>query len=209
MYIDYANVRYWRAKTHWKIDLKKLKYFLDSFDNIKSIKFYQGTLKNNQKSELEIKKIKNLKYDLITKDVKIMRHSIDVSRIRKDSVVVIEKFLRKNLIRKLDTEAIIFLNNKFAHMNKTGILYIEDRKCNFDVEIGRDMFLDFERNYIDTFVLWSGDCDFEEPIKHLLKSNKKVILFCTRGRVSSELNQLREKGLFIFDINKIKGFIQK
>ena len=40
MYIDYANVRPWATKLGWHIDAKRLKQFLDSFDNIKSIKFF-------------------------------------------------------------------------------------------------------------------------------------------------------------------------
>ncbi|MDD4358916.1 MAG: NYN domain-containing protein [Candidatus Pacebacteria bacterium] len=84
---------------------------------------------------------------------------------------------------------------------------MEDRKCNFDVEIGRDMLLDYERNNIDTFVLWSGDSDFYEPIKQLLEDKKKVILFATARKVSSELNELKKQGLFIYDIQNIRSFI--
>lgn len=36
---------------------------------------------------------------------------------------------------------------------------------------------------------------------------KKVILFATARVVSSELNELKSKGLFILDIKKIKDFI--
>ena len=39
VYIDYANVRPWSVKLKWNIDLKRLRIFLRSFDNIKSIKF--------------------------------------------------------------------------------------------------------------------------------------------------------------------------
>lgn len=36
-------------------------------------------------------------------------------------------------------ENIEYLNNIFRELNSAGVYYIEDRKCNFDVEIGRDM----------------------------------------------------------------------
>ena len=106
-----------------------------------------------------------------------------------------------------DVGTIEYLNNKFAELNRWGIYTIQDRKCNFDVEIGRDMLLDHERNGVDTFILWSGDSDFAEPIEQLLSSGKNVVLFATARKVSSELNKLQTKGLFIFDIQKIKNFI--
>ncbi|MFH2018925.1 MAG: NYN domain-containing protein, partial [bacterium] len=79
--------------------------------------------------------------------------------------------------------------------------------CNFDVEIGRDMLVDYERNHVDTFVLWSGDSDFADPVEQLLGDNKKVVLFATARKVSTELSNLREKGLVIFDIQKIRNFV--
>ena len=51
VYIDYANVRPWSVKLKWNIDLRRLKVFLRSFDNIKFIKFYDGTLEGDKESE--------------------------------------------------------------------------------------------------------------------------------------------------------------
>lgn len=207
MYIDYANVRPWSDKLGWHIDLKRLKQFLDSFDNIESLKFYIGTLVGDQKSEQVIEHIRNLKYDLRTKPVKIMQISIDATSIDVQSTALIKNFTQGSLIRLYDVGTIEYLNRKFAEMNARGIYFIEDRKCNFDVEIGRDMLLDFERYHADTYILWSGDSDFEDPLKQLIADGKKTRLFATARRVSTELNNLQEKGLFIFDIQKIKEFI--
>ncbi len=80
-------------------------------------------------------------------------------------------------------------------------------KCNFDVEIGVDMLLDCERNSGQTFILWSGDSDFADPVEKLMSAGKKVILFATARKVSTELSALTEKGLMIFDIQKIRNFI--
>ena len=111
------------------------------------------------------------------------------------------------MLKKLKVETIEFLNNKLKELNQQGILFVQDLKCNFDVEIGRDMLLDYEKNKIENFVLWSGDSDFADPINQLLEDDKKVVLFATVRRVASELNELQEKGLFIFDIQKIRNFI--
>lgn len=207
IYIDYANVRPWSNKLKWHIQITRLKQFLDSFDNIEYVKFYQGTLKGNQKSEKEIKKLEKNKFEVKTKPVKIIKLSIDATSVPLDSSALLNQFIRRALMRKYDIEVIEYLNNKFVEMNKHGAYFIEDRKCNFDVEIGVDMLLDCERNSVDTYVLWSGDSDFANPLRKLLENHKKVILFATAGRISRELNDLKELGLYIFDIADIKEFI--
>lgn len=40
-----------------------------------------------------------------------------------------------------------------------------------------------------------------------LDNGKRVFLFATTGRISYELNDLRQKGLEIYDIRKIRDFI--
>lgn len=207
MYIDYANVRPWANYLNWHIDLKRLDLFLSSFNNIGQIKIYAGTLTGDKNSERIINEINKTSYILKTKPVKIMKFSIDTSSIPPQSTSLLNQFIRASLIRKYDVATIEYLNNKFKELNNQGIYFLEDRKCNFDVEIGRDILFDHEKNNIDTFVLWSGDSDFSEPLAHLLEHNKKVILFATSTKVSTELNALREKGLLIFDIRKIKNFI--
>jgi len=207
MYIDYANVRPWANYLNWHIDLKRLSLFLNSFKNINQTKIYSGTLIGDEKSERIIKEINKAGYILKTKPVKIMRFSIDASSISPQSTNLLNQFIRTSLIRKYDIATIEYLNNKFRELNNQGTYFLEDRKCNFDVEIGRDILIDHEKNNINTFVLWSGDSDFSEPLAHLLEHGKKVILFATSKRISTELNALREKGLLIFDIRKIKNFI--
>ena len=207
IYIDYANVRPWSTKLQWHIDLKRLKQFLDSFDTIEAINFYNGYLDGDEQSEKEIKEVENRKYVVRTKPVKILNFPINASSIPKDSTALLDQFIRRALLRKYEVGTIEYLNERFRDMNKKGEYYIEDRKCNFDVEIGRDMLLDYNKNGVENFVLWSGDSDFADPISQLLKDNKKVAVFATSKRISAELGDLRNKGLFIFDIQKIRNFI--
>lgn len=207
IYIDYANVRPWAEKLGWHIDLRRLKQFFESFDNIGSVKFYTGTLLGDSKSEALVLEVNNLGYDLKTKPVKIMQFSVDATSIDPQSTALLKQFIKQSLLRKYDVATIEHLNKKFADMNVQGVYSIEDRKCNFDVEIGRDMLIDYERNHVDTFVLWSGDSDFADPIIQLINDGKNVRLFAIPRRVATELSVLREKGLFIFDIQKIKDFV--
>lgn len=207
IYIDYANVRPWSTKLEWHIDLKRLKQFLDSFDTIEAINFYNGYLAGNERSEKEKDEAENCKYILRTKPVKIINFSIDVSSILPDSTILLDQFVRRALLRKYEVGTIEYLNQRFSDMNRKGEYFIEDMKCNFDVEIGVDMLLDCERNSAETFILWSGDSDFADSIEKLMGAGKKVVLFATARKVSKELSALTAKGLMIFDIQKIRDFI--
>lgn len=207
IYIDFANVIPWQVKLGWHIDIKRLKQFLDSFDTVQEIKFYYGILEGDINSEQLIGMIKSNNYISISKPVKIMRLSIDVSSISKSSPEILKSFIRAPLLKKLDINTVEYLNERLKDLNKQDILYLEDKKCNFDVEIGRDMLQDYAKDNVDVFVLWSGDSDFADPIKQLLDDRKKVIIFATPRKVSRELNELRKFGLLIFDIQKIRNYI--
>lgn len=207
VYIDYANVRPWSEKLEWHIELKRLKQFLDSFDTIEAVNFYNGYLSGNERSEKEKKEAEDNKYFLRTKPVKILKLSINASSILPDSTVLLNQFVSRALLKKYEITTIEYLNERFKDMNKKGEYFIEDMKCNFDVEIGIDMLLDCERNSAETFVLWSGDSDFTDSIEKLMSAGKKVILFATAHKVSRELSSLVAKGLMVFDIQKIRDFI--
>lgn len=207
IYIDYANVRSWSKKLGWKINLQQLKEFLDSFDTIEAVNFYYGFLEGDQESERINKEAVNLKYVLRTKPVKIMKSSINVTSIPPDSTSLLDRFISRSLLRKYEIRTIEYLNDRFKDMNKRGEYFIEERKCNFDVEISTDMLLDCERNIAESYVLWSGDSDFADSVKKLILAKKKVFLFATSRRVSRELSWLGKNGLLIFDIQKIREFI--
>lgn len=207
IYIDFANVKCWQEKLGWHIHLKRLKQLIDSFDVVQDVRLYYGTLIGDIRSEDVIKEARVYKYSVVTKAVKIMKLNINISSIPSDSPEILKQFVHSSLLQKLNIETIKFLNSRLKELNQQGIMYLEDLKCNFDVEIGRDMLIDYAKNKADSFVLWSGDSDFANPIKQLLDDGRKVILFATARRVSAELNNLKNNGLFIFDIQKIKEFI--
>ncbi|MCD6134771.1 MAG: NYN domain-containing protein [Candidatus Omnitrophica bacterium] len=207
VYIDFANIIHWQDKLGWHIDLKRLQQFLHSFDTVGDIKFYNGYIPNDPKSNKVIEKARKRGYIVITKPVKFIKLSIDASSVSPHSTELIKQFVRNTLLRKLNVETIEYLNKRLKELNQQGIKVLEDRKCNFDVEIGVDMLLDFHISKLENYILWSGDSDFAGPIEQLLEKGKKVVLFATARRVATELNDLRSKGLLIFDIQKIRNFI--
>jgi len=204
VYIDWQNVIHWQEKLGWHFHLKRTKQFFDSFNAIKAVKIYTGTLGGNQESEKQIKELNDSGYAVSTKPVKLMRMSIDVSSIPKDSPAILKSFIKKSLLSKLDIETIEYLNNKLASFNKQGVLYIEEPKCNFDVEIGRDMQKDFESGGVQNYILWSTDSDFADPITQIRNDGKSAVIFAVSGKVAPELDAT---GVFVFDIRKIREFI--
>jgi len=204
VYIDFANVIHWSEKLKWHIDLKRLKQLLNSFDTIKYVHFYNGLLENNKNSENIINEAEKLGYLVTTKAVKKMKLSIDVSGIQKNSPSILQKFIKKSLLNKFSIETIEYLNNKLKELNNRGIRFIEHWKCNFDVELGRDLLIDLEHNKINNYILWSGDSDFADPVYQLIQNKKSVTIFSTARRITPELEAT---DVLIFEIWKIKDFI--
>jgi uncharacterized LabA/DUF88 family protein len=148
-------------------------------------------------------------YKVTTKPVKTMQLSIDVSSISEKSPDILSNFISDKLIEQFRIETIEYLNNELRLLNKAGKLSIEKRKCNFDVEIATDMRVECITGTAESFCLWSGDSDFADTVKKLLDEKKKVSVFGTARVIASELNELRPRGLQIFDVRKLRDFIEK
>lgn len=86
-------------------------------------------------------------------------------------------FLKKVLSFRLSTKP---LKEYSDHTSDT-----PHRKANFDVEIAVDATHKL-REY-QTFILFSGDCDFEYLLKFLRGQGKIVIVFSRTGHVAKEL----------------------
>ena len=78
------------------------------------------------------------------------------------------------------------------------------RKANFDVEIAVEAMKRIE--LFDTFILFSGDSDFDYLIKELKKQNKKIIVVSLRYHVARELVASSD---FYLDLRRIKKEIQR
>lgn len=86
-------------------------------------------------------------------------------------------FLRKVLKFKLVTKPLKEYSDHTPEM--------PHRKANFDVELAVDAT--FNLNKFDTFILFSGDCDFEYLLKFLRGQGKMVIVFSRTGHIAKEL----------------------
>jgi uncharacterized LabA/DUF88 family protein len=208
VYIDFGNVRGWNKRLGWQIDLKKLKSLFDSFGIIEA-RFYFGTYPGDLGSQRFMTFVHRTGYKVRTKPVKIMQISIDVTSVSAKSPDILNAFIKDTLLQQFRIETIENLNEELRMLNRAGKLYIEQPKCNFDVEIASDMRVAHLMNKATSFCLWSGDSDFADTVRELLNDKKQVSVFGTARVIASELNELRNRGLEIFDIKKLREFIEK
>lgn len=206
VYIDFANVR---KRFNWRIDFEKLKDLFDSFSAIQSVSFYFGTIEGDRGSEGFIRRIKKIGFHVITKPVKIIRIPINASSISSNSPDLLRQFVDHCLMEKLKLQAIEYMNQQIADLNKQSIFYLEHPKCNFDVEIGVDMKMDHRDGKCTGFCLWSADSDFASTVEQIMNDGGKVVVFSAGGKVSFELNALTENGLKIYDPKKLKLVIER
>jgi uncharacterized LabA/DUF88 family protein len=204
VYIDFANVNGSVRKLGWKVDLKKLKELLFSFGIIEA-RFYFGHYPGDQRSRGFITLAHKVGYIIRTKPRKVMHISIDVTSISKGSPDILSSFISDKLLKELRVEVVEYLNEELRVLNKAGKISIEEQKCNFDVEIGTDMRVEKRAK---SFCLWSGDSDFADTLNYLISEGMRISVFGTAKRIASELNELKSKGVTIYDLKKLREFIE-
>lgn len=120
-----------------------------------------------------------------------------------------------DLIEELDAE-LKKLNMSIDELQKQMSVRVMRRKCDFDVEIARDVFN--LSNDFENLILFSGDGDYAALVEDLtINKNKKVIVVFAPGHVGKEyeklLEQLEEKHLkyrlFLCSANRLKDDISE
>ena len=112
VYIDLSNIIHWQDRLGWHFHFHRVKQLFDSFDTVKAVRLYAGTLAGNKKSEDAIPEYQGYGYDVHTKPVKIMHFSIDMSSVAPNSPALLERFIRKTLLERLNLGTIEFLNQQ-------------------------------------------------------------------------------------------------
>ncbi len=93
------------------------------------------------------------------------------------------------------------------HYEEDGTFLGKFPKCNFDVEMTMTMLQKI--NKYDTVMLFSGDSDFGGLLGHLKSKGKKVIVVCTRNRMSSDLQTVADKFIPAETLAKFLKYIPK
>jgi len=93
----------------------------------------------------------------------------------------------KFLIKIKEYGYVVF--SKKLKIIRTGSFFI--KKGNLDIELAVDAYR--LKDKYDTFVLFSGDSDFEYLLRLLKEKNKKIIVFSTASNISRELIKISDE----------------
>ncbi|MBI4652799.1 NYN domain-containing protein [Candidatus Kuenenbacteria bacterium] len=160
---------------------KKLKWKIDAYKLIEYFKNYP-----------EVRKIKFYFGTDINQESKNFVNSI--KQLENEIFKFITKDVKYVLLEIVDDNTENFLKNK------------KRRKCDFDIEIALDTFLNI--NNINSFVLVSGDGDYEPLVKFCIEKGKQVIIVANPGSLGKEYKSI-SKGLFVCNIKRIKDSVVK
>lgn len=175
VFIDLANAFHWQEVLRWNFSIEALIKQLKKDKQVVEVRVYYGEdTKNTDKSRAIFKKVVNYGGIVVSKPVKYIRKTIDTRLFVKERTLGL---FSANAQRKLKD----FVNS----IKDQKILYIEEPKANFDVEMSLDM-LEYSNRY-DTAYLFSGDSDFKAVIERIKKKGKSVCVFGVRGMVASEI----------------------
>ena len=102
-----------------------------------------------------------------------------------------------DLIENLDAE-LKALNINVDELQTSLLEPVKRRKCDFDVEIARDVCN--LSNEFDTLILFSGDGDYAALVDDLISKGKKIILVFAPGHKGKDTNLYRKAWLKITKI---------
>jgi len=92
---------------------------------------------------------------------------------------------------------------------------VNRRKCDFDVEISRDIYNNLQN--FEILIIFSGDGDYAALVDDLIKKGKRAIIVFGFGHIGKEYNEIRNnliksdiKGrLFLCTVDNLREFIEK
>jgi len=174
-------------KSHFKKLVKDLFDYLDS-----------SKIKNSE--------ISNKLYELAKKIEGLPKLSIKKEGGKEHDLAGSEQFKEiYELIEELD-HALQDININIDFLQKELTKPVSRRKCDFDVEITRDVFN--EMNNFETLILFSGDGDYSALVDDLISlKNKKAIVVFAKEHKGKEYEDFK-KGLFLCPVNRLKEYIR-
>ncbi len=195
VFIDWANVYGWKKSLKKEVDPEKLFGYFKKYPQVEEINFYYGEDKH-PKSKKFLKKMKQIGFRIISKEVKYIPVSLDSSHFRN-----IAKEVKTSLaaISTLKTEEV----EKLLQILSKKILR---RKCDFDIEIVMDVYRCLQT--INTYILCSGDGDFAPLYNLLITLKKQVIIIFAHGHLGKEVYQIKQ-GIFTKAVDKLGGNLFK
>ncbi|MCG2690101.1 NYN domain-containing protein [Candidatus Parcubacteria bacterium] len=204
--IDWANVYGWTNKLKWEVCPQKLLNFLKSYSNIFDIRFYFGVEKGNKKSEDFQKEIQKIGFNLISKEVKWVPISPNFSSWKDKENIISTNDFKDSDGHPVFQEVIKFRNELHDLIKKGKFVR---RKCDFDVEITKDILTNIEN--FDTLILFSGDGDYKAIIEYLLDNKKGAVVvhpFGLRGREYNDLLGRETNRPYLCLVEKLTDYLK-
>lgn len=180
VFIDFGNVRPW-AKDLWSVE-NKFKFSIEvDIAKLSEVCSWVSPVK------------KFFYYGYYEEDQGIEKHKKSIWRIDK----------ARNYGFQVKTKPIKMI----PHYDENGSFIGKFPKCNFDVEMTMTMLQKIEK--YDTVMIFSGDSDFGGLLGYLKSKGKKIIVVCTRNRMSSELEKVADKFIPAETLAKFLAYISK
>ena len=179
-YLDLANMFHWEEVLKWQFRIEDVIRQLNNIKSIKEVKVYYGFNERSPEISRQLHtRTRKTGAILRTKSVKFIRKAID-------EALLFKRITRTLFDNNLNSE-IEMIVQKLRELIGN---YIEEPKCNFDVEIALDMMDDAEK--ISGILLFSGDSDLAEPLQRLKIKGKKIYIIGVRGMTAGELHKVKD-----------------
>jgi uncharacterized LabA/DUF88 family protein len=179
-YLDLTNMLHWQDTLGWRFRIEDIIAQLLTFPSIKEVKVYYGfNPRDGQNSKAFHNRIKRTGAILRTKDMKFIPKTIEEGM-----------FFQRKTMTLFDGTVKAKIGELINELQKSGIA-IEEPKCNFDVEMAMDMLDDAEK--LTAVMLFSGDSDMKNPLERLKVRSKHIGVVGVRGKVASELHNIKDK----------------
>ena len=189
VFIDWANVYGWKKSLKKEVDPEKLFGYFKKYPQVEEINFYYGKDKH-PKSKQFLKKMEEVGFRVISKEVKYIPVSLDSSHFRNIAKEVKTSLIATSTLKTEEVEQLLQILSK----------KILRRKCDFDIEIVMDVYRCLQT--IDTYILFSGDGDFAPLYNLLIRLKKQVIIIFAHGHLGKEIYQIKH-GIFTKAVDKL------
>ncbi|QQS58872.1 NYN domain-containing protein [Candidatus Peregrinibacteria bacterium] len=166
--IDWANVYNWTKRRRRVVDPERLYQFLRSHKNVDRICLFAGE-DDHPKSREFLEQCREIGFEVFFKPVKYVPLRVEQSPLWEE----LREFIPEKKLKELQSEPILY------------------RKCDFDVEISKEILLNIDSYH--AFILFSGDGDYAPVIEELLKRERRVFVVSKAGALGRELREMLDK----------------
>jgi len=174
-------------KSHFKKVIRKL------FDTLDELKISNSEISNKLYEINE--KVKHLpKLTIGSKGVAFSLSNEKQLQEIYDLIDELDKILKK-------------LNVNIENLQYKLLKPVQRRKCDFDVEISRDVYHNL--NWMKTFLFFCGDGDFAALADDLVSKKRQVIIVFGPGHKGKEYDEELGKHIFLCSVNRLKDYIAK